>query len=69
MSARFMVCSDCWPSGFEIKPMGSFGPCCVCRRAAICCGPITASQRSGLRVIISAAYRRGYIVGFAEGTL
>lgn len=62
-----MVCADCWPSGFEIKLMGSFGPCSVCGRAVGCSGPITVAQRDGLRRLITAAYERGRLVGFAEG--
>lgn len=62
-----MVCSDCWPAGFEIKTMGSGGPCCVCERYAPCAGPVSAAQRDGLRELIKAAYERGRVVGFAEG--
>lgn len=63
-----MVCTDCWPGGFEIKTKGSpLGPCCVCGRSVGCAGPITATQRDGLRRIITAAYERGRVVGFAEG--
>ena len=65
--ANLMVCGDCFPSGFELKTRGSFGPCCVCERAVLCAGPISATQRDGLKRIINAAYERGRVVGFAEG--
>jgi len=67
VSARLLVCSDCFPSGFEVKTMGGFGPCCVCGYDKPTSGPITANQRDGLRRIINAAYERGRVVGFAEG--
>ena len=66
MTDRIMVCLDCWPNGFEIKCMGG-SSCSVCGRMGDTMGPITATQRDGLRRIIAAAFERGRVVGFAEG--
>jgi hypothetical protein len=67
VSARLLVCSDCWPAGFELKGMGGVG-CCVCGCPRSAAGPITAAQRDGLRRVINAAFDRGRMVGFAEGS-
>lgn len=62
-----MVCSDCWPDGFEIKTKGSpCGPCAVCGRSVPCAGPVSPKQVSGLRKLLNAAYERGRLVGFPE---